>query len=378
MRVVHLTASTFFGGPERQMIGLARHLPHDCETHFLSFSEGGRCREFLKHVRWNSFAGDELQSDTPNLPAAAIELTRRLRTLDANLLLCHGYKANLVGRLAARSARLPAVAVCRGWTGEDRKVRAYEALDRMHLRYMDRVVCVSAAQAEKVRRAGMPPPRIRVIRNSARLTEDRPAESEARPQLQDLFSRPGERIVVSAGRLSPEKGFPILIEAARRVIERDVGIRFAIFGEGTQRPALQRQIDEADLNGLVVLPGFRSDFDRLLPGADLFVLPSFTEGLPNVVLEASAAGVAVVATAVGGTPEVLLDGRTGYLVPAGDAGALAERISQLLGDSDLRRRMGEAGREHVHRHFTFAAQADAYLRLFAELGVQRTRARAAA
>src|SRR5260370_24124547 len=156
MRLVHLTASTFFGGPERQMLGLARHLPPECQTHFLSFSEGGRCREFLNHVRWNGFASDELRFDTPKLPAATLELARRLRDLNADLLLCHGYKADLVGRVAARTARAPAVAVCRGWTGEDRKVRAYEALGRLHLRYMDRVGCVSAGVAGKKSGRGEP------------------------------------------------------------------------------------------------------------------------------------------------------------------------------------------------------------------------------
>src|SRR5260370_31395044 len=105
MHLVHLTASTFFGGPERQMLGLARHLPPDCETHFLSFSEGGRCREFLKHVRWNGLAGDELRFDTPNLPAPPPQLGPHLRELNAVLLLCHGYKAVPVGRLDAPAAR---------------------------------------------------------------------------------------------------------------------------------------------------------------------------------------------------------------------------------------------------------------------------------
>ncbi|MFL5341017.1 MAG: glycosyltransferase [Gemmataceae bacterium] len=378
MRIVHLTASTFFGGPERQMLGLARHLPADCQTHFLSFAEGGRCKEFLKHVRWNGFEGESLTRDTPNLPAAVLELSRRLRDLRADILLCHGYKANLVGRSAAHSAGLPAIAISRGWTAEDRKVRLYEAVDRMHLRYMDRVVCVSAGQAEKVRRAGAPPGRVRVIRNSARLSETQPDDFEAREELQSLFFKPGEKIVVAAGRLSPEKGIQVLIQAARQVIEHDPGARFVVFGQGAQRPALQRQIDEADLNGLFVLPGFRGDLDRLLPSADLFVLPSFTEGLPNVVLEASAAAVPVVATAVGGTPEALVDGRTGYLVPPGHPAALAGRIGELLADPELRARMGPAGRDHVRRQFTFEAQAEAYLRLFAELGIARRRTRVAA
>ena len=94
-----------------------------------------------------------------------------------------------------------------------------------------------------------------------------------------------------------------------------------IFGEGTQRPALERLIANAGLVGRFVLPGFRGDLDQLLPTRPIsFVLPSFTEGMPNVLLEAGAAGVPVVATAVGGTPEVVADGKTGYLVPPGDPG----------------------------------------------------------
>src|SRR5579864_8136632 len=123
MRIVHLTASTFFGGPERQMVGLTRQLPSRCETSFLLFSEGGRCQEFFKHLRWNGFDADVLRHDTPNLPAAAFELTARLRQLRADVLLCHGYKANVIGRLAARQTGLPIVAVSRDWTGESRKVR---------------------------------------------------------------------------------------------------------------------------------------------------------------------------------------------------------------------------------------------------------------
>src|SRR5262245_35693621 len=108
MRIVHLTASTFFGGPERQMIGLARHLPPNHHTSFLSFAEGGHCQEFLKHVRWNGFEGEALRRDTPNLPAATLELTNRLRRLRTDVLLCHGYKANVIGRLAARQAGVKA------------------------------------------------------------------------------------------------------------------------------------------------------------------------------------------------------------------------------------------------------------------------------
>src|SRR5205823_12065257 len=108
--------------------------------------------------------------DFPRLVASLRELTGTLGKHDATLLLCHGYKANILGRLAARRVGIPAVAVSRGWTGENRKVRLYEWLDRRHLRFMDHVVCVCEGQAAKVRRwCAVPENCITVIRNSARL-----------------------------------------------------------------------------------------------------------------------------------------------------------------------------------------------------------------
>lgn len=371
MRLVHLTASTFFGGPERQMLGLAAALPPDQQTFFLSFAESGRCAAFLDRARADGFAAEALAHDTPNLPAAARDLVAKLREVRADVLLCHGYKADLIGRFAARRVSIPAVAVSRGWTSENRKVRAYEAIDRWHLRLMDRVVCVSEGQAAKVRRTGVPPRKIAVIRNAARPASFRDPTPEGRRVLQSFVRTPGERIVLAAGRLSPEKGVQVLIAAAREVLTADPGVRFVVLGDGSMRPELERLVREAGLDGVFALPGFRDDLDALMPCADLFVLPSFTEGLPNVVLEASAAAVPVVATAVGGTPEVLRDGVGGYLVLPGDPAALARRICDVLANG---RELGTNGRAFVQANFSFEAQAHAYQQLFAELGAYQPEA----
>jgi glycosyltransferase involved in cell wall biosynthesis len=174
-------------------------------------------------------------------------------------------------------------------------------------------------------------------------------------------------IVGAAGRLSPEKGFEVLVAAAERVLRRDPSVGFVLFGEGPCRARLARQIKAAGLGGAFVLSGFRADLDRFLPHLDLLVLPSYTEGLPNVVLEACAAAVPVVATAAGGTPEVIEDGLNGYLVPVGDAARLAERIDAVLTAEDRGRTLGFEGRQRVLERFTFAAQARRYLDLFEEL-----------
>lgn len=131
-----------------------------------------------------------------------------------------------------------------------------------------------------------------------------------------------------------------------------------------ERPRLEARIADLGMQDRFRLPGFTDRLDRLLPHADLMVLPSYTEGLPNVALEASAAGVTVVATAVGGTPEVIEDGLNGSLIPPGDPDQMAEAILNYLRDPLLRKQVGQAGRQRMEDEFTFAAQARAYMDLF--------------
>jgi glycosyltransferase involved in cell wall biosynthesis len=379
MLIAHLTSSTFFGGPERQMLGLAQSLPEDYRSVFFSFREGGRCQAFLQEARRIGFEAAGLEYDTPRLLAARRALIGQLKRLQADILLCHGYKADLIGRKAARQAGIPVVAVSRGWTWESLKVRLYEALDRRLLRFMDRVVCVSEAQAVRVRRVGVPHERILVIHNAIqpdRFEAPDPAyrhqldaylpEREPAPNRQTA-PEDRKRLILAAGRLSPEKGFGVLVQAARHLIDADPGIRVILFGDGLLRDALLRQVADAGLAGRFVLAGFRADLDCLLPFADVVVQSSFTEGLPNLVLEACAAGVPVVATAVGGTPEIIEDGASGYLVAPGDSAALARQIRDILDSEEKRQAMGRRGRQRVIEHFSFARQALSYQRLFKSL-----------
>jgi glycosyltransferase involved in cell wall biosynthesis len=370
VRLVHLTSSTFFGGPERQMLGLAGVMPDHVCTTFASFPEGGRCAAFLDEVRAQGFRALGLANDFPRVRAALRGLTALLRDTSCDVLLCHGYKAHVLGRLAARRVGIPAVAVSRGWTGETRKVKLYEWLDRRHLRFMDHVVCVSDGQAEKVRKwCRVPASRVTVIRNSARLAAFETRDPSARDRLLALFPSGGgvSRVVLAAGRLSPEKGFGVLVEAAATICRDNPGAGVVLFGEGALRGDLERRVAELGLAGRFVLPGFRTDLDSLIGAADVVALPSFTEGLPNIALEASAAGVSVVATAVGGTPEAVADGVSGFLVPPGRPERIAPKVGELLRDAGLRERFGAAGRERMRTLFTFDAQAAAYLKLLSSL-----------
>lgn len=372
MRIAHLTASPFFGGPERQMLGLALTLPKDIHSLFLSFPERGLCQPFLDELRRHGFTAEALANNTPHFFAVQRELCERLTQLRADLLCCHGYKADLLGRPATRKLGIPVVSISRGWTAATWKVRLYEAVDRLSLRWMDRVVCVSEGQAQKVRRAGVAEPLIRVIRNAIFTDRFGDPDEPGRAFLQAFFPKPRKYIIGAAGRLSPEKGYGDLIDAAAEGVKNHPGAGFLLFGDGPLHGALARQILKLNLTDNFVLAGFRPDLDRWLPNFDAFVLPSYTEGLPNVVLEAFAARVPVVATAVGGTPEVIDDGQNGYLVPAADSHSLAERITRLLDDDRLRQTMGMSGYYRVRDHFTFEAQARQYAQLYHEMLDVRT------
>ncbi len=346
------------------MLGLARSLPSACQSVFLSFPERGLCQPFLEALRQDGFEALTLKNNSPRYAASIREITGLLRDIHADILLCHGYKPDLLGLIAARRVGIPVISVSRGWTGETFKVRVNEALDRLGLYFMDAIVCVSEGQAEKVRRLGIPATRLSVIRNAINVDRFADLNPAYRDRLQGMFAEPRRLIVGAGGRLSPEKGFANLVAAAAGAIREDSSIGFAIFGEGRLRGELERQIEALGLAGKVILPGFRDDLDSYIPAFDLLALPSYTEGLPNIVLESLAASVPVVATAVGGVPEVVQDGSSGYLVPPGDPDALAGRILRVLHSADGGRSMGKQGREYVRSHFSFAAQAIEYQRLF--------------
>ena len=401
--LMHLTASPCHGGPERQMLGLAQELSAGYKSIFASFLEEGRCWDFIRQAQSQGFQAHALRFDTPRVLAALQELVGLLRDQKVSILFCHGYKAGILGRIAARRVGIPVVAVSRGWTGESLRVRIFEFLDRLNLRWMDRVVCVSKGQAEKVRCAGMREGKITVIHNAIRPERFADPDPAYRELLCRMFPEPPDLVVGAAGRLSPEKGFDILVAAAAQVLAaprsvfgtrdaaasplarsgREVGgeggnspcspllapcsVGFVLFGDGPLRDSSARQIAACGLEGKFILAGFRPDLDQFLPHLDLFVQSSLTEGLPNVILESQAAGVPVVATSVGGTPEVIEDGLTGYLVEPRNAHALAKRIADMLADPARRREMGAHGRDKVRQLFSFAQQGREYLHLLGSL-----------
>ncbi len=371
LKIVHLTASPFFGGPERVILDIIRTQRENeapLENLVLSFAENGNCEPFLEAVKKSGFEGIRLPHDMPHLIAAKNDLVQILRERKIDLLFAHGHKSRMVGWWAARQVGIPIVGVSHGWTWQDWKTSLYERIDQWMHRRMDKVVCVSQGQADKVIRCGTPKERVVVIRNAISTAR---FEQEPDPTYREaILSRfPNEKkptlLLGGAGRLSPEKGFDILIRAVEILAQKwtDLDFGVVIFGEGFLREPLQEQLLRSTVADRTILFGFTSELDRFLPHLDIFVQSSHTEGLPCVLLEAMAAKVPIVATEVGGTGEVVVPHETGLLVPAADPQRLADALAELLRDPDKRRRMGLAAKERVERHFTCAEQAKQYAEL---------------
>ena len=158
-----------------------------------------------------------------------------------------------------------------------------------------------------------------------------------------------------------------MIEAAAQVCQAYPDAGFILYGDGPQRGSMENRLRQLGLTDRILLPGFTEALDQLLPALDVMVLPSFTEGLPNAALEAAASRVPIVATAVGGTPEIVRDQENGLLVPPGEPDLMAERIGRLLSSPAMRYSMGEWGRRLVEAEFSFSEQAKSYEKLASRL-----------
>jgi glycosyltransferase involved in cell wall biosynthesis len=301
-------------------------------------------------------------------PFALLRLTRFLRRKRFDVLQTWVFAANAYGRVAARLAGVPVV-VTAEMAVDLWKTRTHLALDRALARRCDRVVGNSHAVVDFYRKAGVPDDRLAMIYSGVPLQEP-PAVDRA--EVRAAFGWPADApLVLFAGRLMPQKGVDVLVTALDLLQHVRPRVRTLIAGSGPLKSELEETAHGFALDGSLRFLGHRDDVPRLLAAADLLVLPSRYEGLPNVVLEAMTYRKPVVATAAPGTTEVVVDHETGLLVPVDDAPALARAIRTITDDAELARRMGEAGRARVEAEFG----VDAMVARFAELYESLARAK---
>jgi glycosyltransferase involved in cell wall biosynthesis len=358
IRVLAFIEAAFVTGPAKNLITFATHAP-DVELSIVTFHRVSHPPN--KFVTAAADAGLQVfvLSEKRRFDFQPIsDLRSVVEKVQPDIIQSHNTKSHLFVRLAGLHRRYPWIAFHHGYTTADWKDRAYNQVDRWTLPAARRVVTVCAPFARRLESIGVCSERIRVRHNSASpfITPTPDAIESVRGKLQ-LARDP---VILTVGRLSREKGNADLLQAIALLAGsgRLGNARVVIVGDGPERDALQVLASRLGIAERVALAGYQSDVRPFYSLATVLAVASHSEGSPNVVLEAMAAGVPVAATAVGGVPEILESGDTGLMVEPGNAPAMAGAIERLLCDEDLRCRLRRAALSSV----TVRYSPDAYCR----------------
>jgi glycosyltransferase involved in cell wall biosynthesis len=358
IRVVALMESTTVSGPAKNLIEFARRAAQPeagiptVHFHLVTYTRGDTESEFVIAAKAAGIPTFQLvenrRFDTKVLP----ELKRILADCAPDILQSHNIKSHFYIRMLGLHRRYPWVVFNHGYTNIDWKDRLYTQFDRWSLRAAHRVVAVCGPFADRLKRRGVDPAIIRIQHNSVK-PFDRPAEEQCRVVLREL-NITNEASVLCVGRLSSEKGHMDLLEAIGLLARMPdlPPYRVVLVGDGPERHALEQAAQRLQIADRVVFAGHKTDMRPFYATASILALPSHTEGSPNVVLEAMAAALPVVATRVGGVPEIMIEDQTGFIVPPRNPQAMADGIRRMLLDPELRKRTGAAGYDRVRHDFT--------------------------
>jgi glycosyltransferase involved in cell wall biosynthesis len=268
--------------------------------------------------------------------------------------------ADTLGALAARLAGTKVVLSRRVDNPESRFVVKWK------YRLYDRVITISQGIAKVLLEEGLPVEKLVCVRSAVDV--DALQGSCDRVWFRENFGlNEGDQVIAVVAQLIPRKGHRVLLQSLPGLIVRYPELRVLIFGRGPLQQEIANLIEEMGLENRIILAGFRNDLPRILPCLDLLVHPALMEGLGIALLQAASCGLPIIASHAGGMPEVVEDGVNGRLVPPGDVAALSDALEQLLSNKDLRRRMGEAGRQKMRREFSLEHMVEGNLRVYREL-----------
>ena len=336
----------------------------DIELSLVTFDRDHNSAEFVSAARALGLDVDVIP-ERGRFDRSVIGAMRKLvAQRSPDLIVTHQVKSHFLLNLSRLWKKYPWVAFNHGYTTTDRKVLLYNQLDRWSLPKADRVVTVCGVFAKSLVKMGVEQDRIHVQHNSIRLE---PAVNARDVDLLrgKLGLKPGERVILAVGRLSKEKAQIDLLRAFKSFIAAtaDINTRLVVVGDGPERESLVEASASFGITHRVVFAGQTNNVDVYYAAADVLVNPSHSEGSPYVVLEAMAAGVPIVATEVGGVPEIVENNETALLVPANDPAAMAGAIALILSDIELSTRLTQNALNLVSSRFAPAS----YVQSLAEL-----------
>ena len=275
----------------------------------------------------------------------------------------HDYKTNALGLALRPFWPMHLVTTVHGWVHHTSRTPIYYRIDKLCLPRYKKVICVSDDLLQECLRRGVPRSRAVLLENAIDIDEyqRKLTIDEAKRELSIPTDHP---MIGAVGRLEPEKGYDLLIEAIAKLHTLGIAARLVIVGEGHDRARLEGIITSFKLNEWVTLAGWQSDVRSYFEAMDIFALSSYREGLPNVLLEAMALKVPCVATAIAGIPKLIEHATNGLLIEPGRVPPLTAALSTLLRNSDLRVELAEAGRRTIETRYSFGMRMERMAALY--------------
>ena len=358
LRILYLDTETFWRGGQEQLFSLMMGIRE--RGHGVELAVPPRSA-LARRAREADITTHDFSQRSELSLQAVWRLARILRRRRVDMLHCNTPRPILAGKLAALLSGVSILVA-------SRRVNFPLRSRFSRLKYnccLDRVVTVSESIRQTLVQGGICSERVTVIYEGVDLQAiDGDSPTSVLPE--------GPGLVVGiVAHLSPEKGHVTVLKAAARLRERFPDVRYVFVGGGVRRQALQERARTLNVADRVLFTGFREDSDAMMREFDVFCLASLSEGLSSAILAAMARSLPVVATRVGGIPELVAEGRTGLLVPPGRPDKLADALARVLSSASMRRRMREAGRRRVGEHFTLDNKLNQTEQLYLELAGMR-------
>jgi glycosyltransferase involved in cell wall biosynthesis len=366
--VLHLRDTDRVCGPGKTILETAKAIDRSefCLS-MAAFVGRARDNEYLQAARAQGLSAHCLTERAPWDLRSVTEIARLVRKHRVDILHSHEYKTDILAALVSHLVPVKTMSTVHGWINNSLKSTLYLKLAVRALSGFDRVVAVSEATKRRIVAAGVPANLTVTIHNAIVVKDYDPADVAAGQFRSRLGISPQATVIGSVGRLSPEKGQADLIRAVALLANRHPDLHVVFVGDGPDHARLAALAEDLGVRGAVTFVSHMRDVRPVYRDIDLLALTSYTEGFPNVILESLCMDTPVLATAVGGVPEILVDGDTGIVVEPGDVAGIAEGLRRAVDDPSLGTGLAARGKAVVMARFEFAERTRCEAAVYREL-----------
>jgi glycosyltransferase involved in cell wall biosynthesis len=368
IKILQLRSSIGFFGAENVVIELARQLSRKNYHPIIGVIENSKepHTELIDVAKRYNLETKIFKCTGQFDLRTVIAIRNYVKKQHIDIVHSHGYKADFFAVLATLFRNMHLFATCHPWIRTNLMVKLYARFDKYLLKKFDRIVAISDEIKHEILMSGISEDKVTAINNGIDFSRfkytHKPIEF-----LKEFKIDPDKIIIGTIGRLSEEKGQMIFIKAAKKLLENIPNLLFMIVGDGPLREKLQTNVINCGIRDHFIFTGVSDDIPKILAILDIFVLPSLTEGLPMVLLEAMAAKKPIIATAVGAIPNVIIDKESGHLIKPGDTNGLIDAIMRLFNDQDYTSRIAQKGFEIAIKEYSSEEMAKNYERIYEQL-----------